>query len=445
MKHIWLLAAMAALASTVVNADANRVEANREAFAEPLAGMDDEAQLERFFRGRGLFRQAWVIAPSRDEAVDGLGPLYNRITCIACHPKNGRGQAPVNEQAPMRTMLVRLSLPGRDAHGGALAHPAYGDQLNELGIPGVRGEGQARILWQEKPVTLAAGETVSLRRPQLKFSDLAYGPLGDVRTSARVGTPVFGLGLLETVSATTLQRMADESKPDGVRGRVNKVWSVERQRLEVGRFGLKANQPDLNQQIASALHGDLGLTSRLYPQENCTAQQTACQQALSGGQPEVDAMQLGELHFYLSHLAPPPRRDRDNPEVKKGERLFAEAGCSLCHRPQLSTGVHPDYKVLSQRKIEPYTDLLLHDMGEGLADGREDYLATGREWRTPPLWGVGLIEQINPGAGYLHDGRARNLTEAVLWHGGEAAVARQRFVALPSAQRETLLTFLRSL
>lgn len=436
---------MAALASTVVNADANRVEANREAFAEPLAGMDDEAQLERFFRGRGLFRQAWVIAPSRDEAVDGLGPLYNRITCIACHPKNGRGQAPVNEQAPMRTMLVRLSLPGRDAHGGALAHPAYGDQLNELGIPGVRGEGQARILWQEKPVTLAAGETVSLRRPQLKFSDLAYGPLGDVRTSARVGTPVFGLGLLETVSATTLQRMADESKPDGVRGRVNKVWSVERQRLEVGRFGLKANQPDLNQQIASALHGDLGLTSRLYPQENCTAQQTACQQALSGGQPEVDAMQLGELHFYLSHLAPPPRRDRDNPEVKKGERLFAEAGCSLCHRPQLSTGVHPDYKVLSQRKIEPYTDLLLHDMGEGLADGREDYLATGREWRTPPLWGVGLIEQINPGAGYLHDGRARNLTEAVLWHGGEAAVARQRFVALPSAQRETLLTFLRSL
>lgn len=436
---------MAALASTVVNADANRVEANREAFAEPLAGMDDEAQLERFFRGRGLFRQAWVIAPSRDEAVDGLGPLYNRITCIACHPKNGRGQAPVNEQAPMRTMLVRLSLPGRDAHGGALAHPAYGDQLNELGIPGVRGEGQARILWQEKPVTLAAGETVSLRRPQLKFSDLAYGPLGDVRTSARVGTPVFGLGLLETVSATTLQRMADESKPDGVRGRVNKVWSVERQRLEVGRFGLKANQPDLNQQIASALHGDLGLTSRLYPQENCTAQQTACQQALSGGQPEVDAMQLGELHFYLSHLAPPPRRDRDNPEVKKGERLFAEAGCSLCHRPQLSTGVHPDYKVLSQRKIEPYTDLLLHDMGEGLADGRDDYLATGREWRTPPLWGVGLIEQINPGAGYLHDGRARNLTEAVLWHGGEAVVARQRFVALPSAQREALLTFLRSL
>ncbi|MCU1742386.1 di-heme oxidoredictase family protein [Pseudomonas sp. 20P_3.2_Bac5] len=436
----WLLAMIAALASVSASA-----EADREAFAQPLAGMDDEAQLERFFRGRGLFRQAWVVAPSRDEAVDGLGPLYNRITCIACHPKNGRGQAPINEHSPMRTMLVRLSLPGRDAHGGPQPHPAYGDQLNELGIPGVRGEGRAQILWQEKQVTLSAGETVNLRRPQLKFSELAYGPLGDIRTSARVGTPVFGLGLLETVSASTLQRMADERKPDGVRGRVNKVWSVERQRLEVGRFGLKANQPSLNQQIASALHGDMGLTSSLYPQENCAPQQSACKQAVSGGQPEVDGMQLSELHFYLSHLAPPPRRDRDTPAVKRGERLFAEAGCTLCHRPQLTTGVHPDYKTLSGRKIEPYTDLLLHDMGEGLADGRDDYLASGREWRTPPLWGVGLIEQINPGAGYLHDGRARSLTEAVLWHGGEAAVARQRFAALSAEDRGALLGFLKSL
>ncbi|MEG0860737.1 MAG: di-heme oxidoredictase family protein [Pseudomonas sp.] len=439
MRRGWRLAAIAALVSAGASA-----EVNREAFTEPLAGLN-EAQLETFFRGRGLFRQAWVIAPSRDEAVDGLGPLYNRITCIACHPKNGRGQAPLNEQAPMRSMLVRLSLPGRDVHGGPKAHPAYGDQLNEQGIPGVRGEGQARMLWREEQVTLGSGETVSLRRAQLKFSDLAYGPLGDIQTSARVGTTVYGLGLLDAVSATTLQRMAAERKPDGVRGRVNRVWSVERQRLEIGRFGLKANQPDLNQQIASALHGDMGLTSRLYRQENCAPQQSACKQAVNGGQPEVDAMQLGELHFYLSHLAPPPRRDRDNAEVLRGQQLFTEAGCSLCHRPNLTTAEHPDYTMLSRRKIEPYTDLLLHDMGEGLADGREDYLASGREWRTPPLWGIGLTEQINSGAGYLHDGRARTLTEAVLWHGGEAALARQRFAALPAADRAALMDFLRSL
>lgn len=408
--------------------------ADREAFARPLPGLDDDMQLERFFKGRSLFRQAWVIAPSRDEAVDGLGPLYNRVTCIACHPKNGRGQAPADETAPMRTMLVRLSLPGKDAHGGPRPHPAYGDQLNELGIPGVRGEGQARIRWEERPVQLADGETVSLRHPQLVFSELGYGPLGDIRTSARVGNPVFGLGLLEKVSAADMQRMADEPKADGVRGKVNQVWSVERQRLEPGRFGLKANQPDLLQQIASALHGDLGITSPLYPEENCAPQQRDCQQALSGGRPEVDAMQLSELHFYLVNLAPPARRDRDR--VQAGERLFGEAGCAVCHRPQLKAG---------EQVIEPYTDLLLHDMGDGLTDGREDFLATGTEWRTPPLWGVGLIERINPGAGYLHDGRARSLSEAVLWHGGEAGAARERFVGMARQERAALLDFLQSL
>ncbi|CAK9888979.1 MULTISPECIES: di-heme oxidoredictase family protein [Pseudomonas] len=417
----------------------------REAFAQPLPGLEDPPQLERFFHGRSLFRQAWVVAPSRDEAVDGLGPLYNRISCIACHPKNGRGQAPANEHEPLRTLLVRLSLPGRDAHGGPLPHPAYGDQLNELGIPGVAGEGRAHIRWEEQFVTLADGERVSLRSPRLSFSELAYGPLTNVRTSLRVGSPVFGLGLLEAIDPSTLQALADAPKPNGVKGRVNQVWSVERQRLEAGRFGLKSNQPDLRQQIASAMHGDLGITSPLYPEQNCTALQTACRQAVSGGEPELDALQLGDLHFYLAHLVPPPRRDQHKPEVQRGEQLFNEAGCAQCHRPRLSTGQHSLYPLLSARQIEPYSDLLLHDMGAGLADGRDDYLANGREWRTPPLWGLGLLERINPGAGYLHDGRARTLEEAVLWHGGEAAVARERFAGYSRQERQVLLEFLRSL
>ncbi len=429
MKRCAALLLLGALAGFAASA-----RADREAFAQPLPGLNDEMRLERFFRGRGLFRQAWVIAPSRDEAVDGLGPLYNRLTCIACHPRNGRGLAPADENAVMRTMLVRLSRPGQDAHGGPRPHPAYGDQLNEQGIPGVRGEGRARIRWEERSLRFADGETASLRQPHLLFSELGYGPLGDVRTSARVGSPVFGLGLLEQVSAEELQRMADEPKADGVRGRVNQVWSVQRQRLEPGRFGLKANQPDLLQQIASALHGDLGITSPLYPEENCAPQQRDCQLAVNGGAPEVDAMQLSELQFYLANLAAPARRDRD--QVLGGERLFAEAGCGACHRPQLRAG---------EQVVEAYTDLLLHDMGDGLADGREDFLASGREWRTPPLWGVGLIERINPGAGYLHDGRARTLTEALLWHGGEAQVARERFVAMAREERQALLAFLQSL
>ncbi|UVM24248.1 di-heme oxidoredictase family protein [Pseudomonas wadenswilerensis] len=438
---LWLLLGM--LVS--LPASAEHAAVNREAFAQPLPGLDDDLQRERFFHGRSLFRQAWVVAPSRDEAVDGLGPLYNRISCIACHPKNGRGQAPASDHEPLRTLLVRLSRPGRDAHGGPLPHPAYGDQLNESAIPGVAGEGRAHVRWQEQFVTLADAERIDLRSPRLSFSELNYGPLDNVHTSMRVGSPVFGLGLLEAIEASTLQALADAPKPDGVKGRVNQVWSVERQRLEAGRFGLKSNQPDLRQQIASALHGDLGITSPLYPEQNCTSMQQDCRQAVSGGAPELDALQLGDLHFYLAHLAPPPRRGLDNPEVQRGERLFNEAGCAQCHRPRLTTGQHPLYPLLSARQIEPYSDLLLHDMGPGLADGRDDYLASGREWRTAPLWGLGLIERINPGAGYLHDGRARTLEEAVLWHGGEGAVARERFAGYSMQDRQMLLEFLRSL
>ncbi|WP_028695955.1 di-heme oxidoredictase family protein [Pseudomonas cremoricolorata] len=420
-------------------------EVQREAFAQPLPALASDAQLDQFFKGRGLFRQAWVIAPSADESAQGLGPLYNRITCIACHPRNGRGQAPGDSEAPMRSMLVRLSVPGTDAHGGVLPHPVYGDQLNENGIPGVPGEGRAHLDWQYSEVTLDDGQRVELREPRIRFSELAYGALNDVQTSARVGSAVFGLGLLEAVDAQTLQQLASAPKADGVAGRVNWVWSVERQRLEVGRFGLKANQPDLPQQIASALHGDLGITTALYPQQNCTPAQIECQQAERGPQPELDAQRLSALHFYLAHLAAPPRRKRDAAPIKQGEQLFSELGCGQCHIPRLTTGQHPNYPALSRQPIEPYTDLLLHDMGAGLADHRPDYLASGREWRTAPLWGLGLSEVITPGAGYLHDGRARTVTEAILWHDGEARPARERFSALPAAQRELLMGFLRSL
>lgn len=431
------------LVSALASADITHTAVNREAYAQPFAGLD-EGQLERFFRGRSLFRQAWVVAPSRDEAVDGLGPLYNRVSCIACHPKNGRGQAPQQGEA-MRSLLLRLSVPGRDAHGGPKPHPVYGDQLNDQGVPGVPGEGRAHVYWQEHAVQLGDGETVMLRMPRVELRELAYGPLDGVLTSARVGSPVFGLGLLEAIEASTLQAMAAEAKLDGVTGRVNQVWSVERQRAEVGRFGLKANQPDLRQQIAHAMLGDLGITSTLAPEQNCTPAQQACAQAPHGGEPELDAMQLGDLHFYLAHLAVPARRQQAEPAVVQGKKLFAAIGCTACHRPELVTGTHPLYPALSQQRIAPYTDLLLHDMGEGLADGREDFLANGREWRTPALWGLGLGERINPGSGYLHDGRARTLEEAIVWHGGEAQVAQQRYGGLGAKERAAIRAFLESL
>ncbi|MDD2063526.1 di-heme oxidoreductase family protein [Pseudomonas sp. 25571] len=431
------------LTSLLASADTTHTATHREAFAQPFAGLD-EGQLERFFRGRSLFRQAWVVAPSRDEAVDGLGPLYNRVSCIACHPKNGRGQAPAQGQ-PMRSMLLRLSLPGHDAQGGPKPHPVYGDQLNELGVPGVPGEGRAHVYWQEHAVQLGDGETVMLRKPKVELRELAYGPMDAVLTSARVGPPVFGLGLLEAIDESTLRAMASEAKPDGVTGHVNAVWSVERQHAEAGRFGLKANQPDLRQQIAHAMLGDLGITSTLAPEQNCTPAQQTCAHAAQGGDPELDALQLGDLHFYLAHLAAPARRQQTEPAVMQGEKLFSAIGCTACHRPALVTGKHPLYPALTQQHIAPYTDLLLHDMGPGLADGREDYLANGRQWRTAALWGLGLSERITPSSGYLHDGRARTLEEAIVWHGGEAETARQRYVALGAQARQAIRAFLQSL
>ncbi|WP_041642896.1 di-heme oxidoredictase family protein [Azoarcus olearius] len=427
-----------------LQADLGAAERGRDAFSLPLPGLT-ALELERFARGRALFRQAWVIAPSRDSADDGLGPLYNRITCVACHTRNGRGRAPDGPDERMQSMLLRLSVPGRDPHGGPKPHPVYGEQLNEDGVPGVPGEGRAALSWREQVVTLADGERVSLRRPRIELREPGYGPPGRVLTSARVGPPVFGLGLLEAVPLATLAAIAREQRRDGVRGRLNRVWSVERQRSEAGRFGLKANQPDLRQQVAGAMIGDLGITSSLFPQQNCTPTQAACRAAPAGGTPELSDAQLDDLTFYFAHLAPPPRADRATPQVREGEALFASLGCATCHRPQLQTAPHPRYPQLSGRVIEPYTDLLVHDMGAGLADGRPDYAAGGRDWRTPPLWGIGLVETVNEHSQLLHDGRARNLTEAILWHGGEARPARDRFGRLERDRREALLAFLRSL
>lgn len=440
----WCFALLLSLVAATPHAEVTVADRSREAFSQALPGLD-AMELERFARGRALFRQAWVVAPSRDERADGLGPLYNRITCIACHARNGRGRAPDGPDERMQSMLLRLSVAGKDAHGGPRPHPVYGEQLNEEGVPGVPGEGRAAVSWVEQAVVLADGEQVMLRRPRIELRELAYGEIGKVRTSARVGPPVYGLGLLEAVPAHTLAALAREKKPDGVAGRVNRVWSVERQRLESGRFGLKSNQPDLRQQVAGAMIGDLGITSSLFPEQNCMPAQAACRAAPDGGRPELEDDRLDDLVFYFAHLAVPARRDTGDPAVLRGEALFGSLGCASCHRPALETGTHPRFPRLSGRTIAPYTDLLVHDMGEGLADGRPDYAAGGRDWRTPPLWGIGLVEAINEHSHFLHDGRARNFTEAILWHGGEAQVVRDRYARLSRAEREAVLAFLRSL
>lgn len=425
-------------------AGAEENAALHEAYTQPLPGMNEQ-QREQFYHGRSIFRQSWVVAPAADRAA-GLGPLYNRLSCISCHQKNGRGRSPDGPDERMFSMLVRLSVAGHDEHGGPKPHPVYGGQLNDEGIPGVPAEGRAAIRWQElAPQTLAGGEKVSLRRPRVSFENMAYGPPGKMLYSLRVGQPVYGLGLLAAVPEASIRAMAAESKPDGVKGSANQVWDAAAQRVTLGRFGFKANVPNLHQQNAGAMQGDLGMTSSLFPDENCMPAQKACRAAPSGGHPELSEADLEALDFYIANLAAPPRRHSEDAQVRRGEQFFAAAGCVACHRPTLQTGPSEHFPLTANRQIAPYTDLLVHDMGQGLADGRADYQATGRQWRTPPLWGIGLVPLINEHSQYLHDGRARNLQEAVLWHDGEARVSRQRYAKANKETRAALLAFLQSL
>ncbi|MGD9545812.1 MAG: di-heme oxidoredictase family protein [Methylocystis sp.] len=406
-----------------------------EAFTRPIEGLDGEYAAS-FRKGGGIFRQAWVIGPSQDHPdFVGLGPLYNRLSCIACHVKNGRGVAPDSENGVARTMAARLSVEGKDAHGGPRVHPDYGAQLNPEGVAGVAGEGQAVVEYDEFDVAFPDGGKITLRRPTLSFRHLAYGPLGPgTKTSLRNAPPVFGLGLLEAVG---------EAEILSGKGRANFVFNVETGGTTLGRFGLKANQPSLRQQIANAFVEDIGITSSLFPAENCAETQSGCRRAASP--PELTDAQLDAVVGYVRALAPPARRNLEDARVTDGEGLFHRIGCSDCHRDALHIADFPPQPALNGVEIHPYTDLLLHDMGDALADRREDFEAGPRDWRTPPLWGLGLAGKSGDGANFLHDGRARTPAEAILWHGGEAQAAADAFRRLPERQRDALLAFLNSL
>lgn len=423
----------------------------REGYAQALPDMP-ESDRAAFFRGRSLFRQNWVQPPSDDPAT-GLGPLYNRLSCVACHTHNGRGDAPP-ENGRLQGALVRLSVPGKGAHGAPRPHPVYGDQFNEEGVPGVPGEGRVRVHWRTSVLYLPDGERVAMRQPELLFQDLAYGPLSPTTAapsavatlrSLRVGQPVFGLGLLSAVADETLFELARTPHLDHVHGQPNRVWQAATRTTVLGRFGWKANMASLDEQIEGAMVGDLGVTTPLHPHEACTSLQSACLKQATQGEPELHKDQLQDLLTYLRWLAPPAPRHSDAVRAAQGTALFHHLGCAACHLPSVKTSTTAAFPTLAPRTIHPYTDLLLHDMGEGLADHRPDFRASGRQWRTPALWGIGLAQLINAQAAYLHDGRARTLQEAVLWHGGEADLARQRYARLPRDQRQVLLDYLSGL
>jgi len=420
--------------------DATVFDTSDRAFGLPPSTLDRDGE-RAFLRGRALFRDDWVEAPASTDSRDGLGPLFNARSCEACHVRDGRGRPPIGDEL-LTTMLLRLSGPdGAD-------EPTYGDQLQPLAIPDVPAEGNARVVYDENGGQLADGQAYTLRHPTYEFVALGYGPMAEgVQVSPRVAPMMIGLGLLEAVPAATLEALADpdDADGDGISGRVNRVAVSGSTESAVGRFGIKANQPTVRQQTAGAFLGDIGLTSSLFENETCTPAQVECANSVSGGDPELFAAILDDVTFYSRALAVPARRDVEEPDVLLGRNLFGTIGCAACHVPVLETGAFPDVPELANQTIRPYTDLLLHDMGPELADGRPDFAATGQEWRTPPLWGIGLVETVNGHLLLMHDGRARGFEEAILWHGGEGAASRDGYTQLDASDRQALVRFLESL
>jgi len=415
-------------------------------FDQPDAQMPLLDQLD-FAVGRSFFRNPWVQAPASTDARDGLGPLFNSLSCSSCHIGSARGLAAM-EDLPMMTHVVRLSVPDETAENRSksVAEPVYGGQLQNQALPAVAAEGQAVIRFTEVVRTLKDGEQVSLRKPALRIEQLGYGELAaNVQTSVRMAPMLTGLGLLEAVPESQLLAWADpeDTNGDGISGRTNRVWDVTKQSKELGRFGWKAEQPNLKQQAASAFHADLGISSTLFAGQNCTSIQRDCQQIVDGGEPEISDKLLGRVALYVGNLAA-PKSTANKSEHQAGQALFEQAGCQQCHRAQLQAG-ESEHAWLSHRIFYPYTDLLLHDMGMDLADNRPVFAASGREWRTAPLWGIGQAKKVAPQTGFLHDGRARNVLEAILWHGGEAQKSREAIEQMNAGQRKELLRFVESL
>ncbi len=417
------------------------------AFSLPAANLPVE-KLRDFTFGNRLFNTNWVTAPASTSKFDGLGPTFNRVSCSACHIFDGRGRPPEHTGAPMNSMLVRLSMPGQGEHGGVKPHPRYGDQLQDRAITGVPAEGRAIIHYSEVSGKYPDGDYYCLRVPRYEFVDLNFGPLGeDVLFSPRVAPAVFGLGLLESVPEEMVLAFAQAQKgnADGISGRPNYVWDIHEGKMRLGRFGWKANQPSLRQQTAGAFAGDIGITNPDIQDEGISSVQVAARHAYHEKLTEIDENFFAKIIFYSRTLGVPARRGVNDRKIIKGEALFKRIGCAVCHIPSMKTGSNTEIPQLANQNIAPFTDLLLHDMGVGLADGRPDFQASGNEWRTPPLWGIGLVKVVNKHTFFLHDGRARNLEEAILWHGGEAQTAKDRFKKLSLQQRLELIAFLNSL
>lgn len=449
------------------------------AYSMHSANMKQAKHILDFHGGNKFFEEPWAQSVGSVSSQDGLGPFFNSNACQNCHVRDGRGHAPQagdgQRGRDFSTLLIRAASSKLSAGQAArvkrslqanVGDPCIGGQLQHLAVFGVQAEAGQEVSYRYKTVTFNDGYALQLREPIWHLRGFGCDISADTVLSARVAPPMIGLGLLALIDEKTILGKEDieDSNQDGISGKANQVWSETLQQVVLGRFGWKAGQPSLRQQTAGAFLGDMGITSELNPTENCLATQLDCLKAVNGNsdqrdhlaQFEVSTRILDKVTFYTHHLAVPKRRNAYAPQVLQGKQIFNQLGCAACHTERYRTEKSVEFSELSEQHIYPYTDLLLHDMGEALTDfdrhsNRVDgqlaveFLAQANEWRTPPLWGIGLAQTVDPRASFLHDGRARTILEAVLWHGGEAQKSQKALLALDKSQRAALLAFLEDL
>jgi len=448
----------------------------RQSYIHPGAAVTGMQKMN-FWTGFSFFRDPWVASPSSTKSRDGLGPLFNTRSCISCHDAGSRGpMAEVGESMPS-SLVIKLGL--RDEFNDinrqttnltknlTVVDPNYGDQIQPRGIlfrhpkleSAPQGEALLKLSYQTVNGYYADGSSYQLSQPKYQLTEMAYGNLAShIGITPRFAPNIFGAGLLDAIHVDDLlaQEDIDDKNRDGISAKYNRVMNIATGELDIGRFSLKAKHPTLAQQIAAAFRNDIGITNRLFPTETCTEKQVVCQQTARLGEPSnehghhQEPFEISDKLFNLvvnfnQLLGVPPARNLTTEKVSKGREHFYQLGCQQCHTPSYRTDKNYPVEVLADQLIWPYSDLALHDMGEMLADNVKEDDANGQEWRTPPLWGIGLQQSTTKQQRFLHDGRANSISEAILWHGGEAEAAQKKFTQLTANQRQELIKFLRAI
>jgi len=405
---------------------------------EPL---DARAQA-RFDLGHAVLNTQWVPAGTSGAGRrDGLGPFFNADSCDECHNEGARGRGPLRDGPPPPSIVVKLLSRRASSKGEPTGDPVYGHVLNTAALEGLRPEGTVIVRYRVLHGRYPDGEPFELRAPHYELRNLRYGPLdGQTIVQPRIAPQLFGIGLLEAVPQSAIVEPAARGSASAA-----VTWHRFQGRLRPGRFDWQNTAVSVRDQTTQAFAREMGLTSWDQPHDDCTRAEKDCLAQPNGGSPEVSSELLDAVVFFESELAVPTSPRRAGPEAAAGPALFEALGCADCHRPALPVMLRGRGGAPRSGFIAPYTDLRLHDLGADLADALVSGAAVPSRWRTAPLWGLGYRLAHERFPTFLHDGRARTVEEAILWHGGEAGLTREKFAHLSRAERQALLDWLASL